>query len=103
MGVKRHGRVAPAEGDVRVMALSLGQIGGTLHERERLGEVLEPKRALDPVRVIETGTAKHIRHLAQVRLGLIGREGRDSAPAGEHSEGQISARSRAAGHLQSMW
>ena len=57
MGVKRHGRVAPAEGDVRVMALSLGQIGGTLHERKRLGEVLEPKRALDPVRVIETGTA----------------------------------------------
>jgi hypothetical protein len=28
-----------------VMALSLGQISSTLHERKRLGEVLEPKRA----------------------------------------------------------
>src|SRR3954447_13012560 len=55
VGVKRHGRVAPAEGDVRVMALSLGQISSTLHERERLRGVLEPKRALGPVRIIEQG------------------------------------------------
>jgi hypothetical protein len=37
------------------MALCLGQISGALHERERLGEVLELEGALDPVRVIEQG------------------------------------------------
>src|SRR4051812_43120852 len=72
VGVKRHGGVAPAEGDVRLMALSLGQISSTLHEPKRLGEVLEPKRALDPVRIIEQSP---LWRLAQVRLGLIGREG----------------------------
>ena len=79
VGVKRHGRVAPAEGDVRVMAmaLSLGQIGGPLHERERLDEILEPKRALDPVRVLERGYAiatdasgAVLRDATQVTLGV---------------------------------
>ena len=30
LGLQRHGRVAPAEADIRMMALRLGQIGNTL-------------------------------------------------------------------------
>src|SRR5215831_8476256 len=52
LGAQRHGRVTPAEADIRVMAFGLGKLADALHEGERLPEIAEAKRALDAVSVV---------------------------------------------------
>src|SRR4051812_30117584 len=84
LGLERHGRIAPAEADIRVMALRFGQVSHTLHEGERLGKVFEPEGALDPVTFISDGPSGC---LPVMCLDLLWGERGDPAPAGRASFG----------------
>ena len=77
--LERHGRITPAEGDVRVVSFLFRQIAGPFHKRERLGEVLEPIRPLDPVTFI---TNSPLRGLMAMRFDLVDGEGRNPTAAG---------------------
>ena len=51
---RENGHVAPAEADVGVMPLGFRKIGHLPDEAERLGEVPELERSLDPLLVLNT-------------------------------------------------
>ena len=67
LGLQRDRGIAPAKGDVRMMALGLGELARPLDEAERLAEILEPVSALDLPAVVEQGP---VRRLRQVALAL---------------------------------
>src|SRR3954447_18730615 len=79
MGLQRNRRVAPAEGDVRVMTFGLSEIGNTLHKFERVRETVELESAFDAVRLIEQSP---LWGLTAMRLGLVRRERWNAAAAG---------------------
>src|SRR4051812_30480552 len=62
--LQRHGCVAPAEADIRVMAFGLGQISHLFHEGECLGKILELERPLN--------TAWLVSDIPLGRLTLVG-------------------------------
>jgi hypothetical protein len=67
-GLQRDRSVAPAEKDVRVVALSLGEFARALDEAERLAEVPEPVGALDFSAIVEQVP---VRRLRQVGLDFL--------------------------------
>jgi len=52
MGLHRNFRVAPAEGDIGVMAFLFGKFADLIHEGDRFFKVFEAKRAFDPRRIV---------------------------------------------------
>src|SRR3569832_1749932 len=76
--VERDGAVAPAEADVGVMPLRLGDVADAIDEGEGLGEILEFVCALDTRRLVREAP---LRYLLQQALGLFARQRRDAASA----------------------
>ena len=70
VGVQRDRGVAPAEGDVGVMALVLGEPADPVDEAERLAKILELVGALDPLALVEQRPAQYMLQQTLGRLGL---------------------------------
>ena len=66
LGLQRDRGIAPAEGDVGMMALGLGELARPLDEAERLAEVLEPVGALDLPAIVEQIPVRRLRQVALV-------------------------------------
>src|SRR6202048_3207823 len=72
-------RIAPAETDIRMVALCFRELADALHEAQRLAKVTKPEAPLDAVRVI---AKLPVRHLNMEPLGVFLSQGRDAAAAG---------------------
>src|SRR5215213_11530293 len=80
VGVDFEARVAPAEGDVRVVAFRLGHRADAVDEGERVGEVRE---LVSLVKVVLFDDAPAVQ-LTEQRLNLVARETRHS-PVTRHA------------------
>src|SRR3569623_1693134 len=76
--VERDGAVAPAEADVGVMPLRLGDLADAIDEGEGLGEILAFVCALDTRRRVREDP---LRYIMKQDLGLFARQWRDAASA----------------------
>src|SRR5262249_33526152 len=75
---ERHGREPPAEADIRVMPLGLGELANPLHKSQRLPEIPEAETALEASRLIEQ---LPFRGLGAKVFGLIASQRRNPAAA----------------------
>src|SRR3569623_2071852 len=69
--VERDGALAPAEADVGVMPLRLGDVADAIDEGEGLGEILEFVCALDTRRLVRDAPLRYLLQLALVLLQEI--------------------------------
>src|SRR5215210_1301456 len=64
MGLKGDSCIAPTEADIRVMALRFSQRPDLIHEGERLAEVAEAVRPLNPARLVLQGPVRELTGIA---------------------------------------
>jgi protein-L-isoaspartate(D-aspartate) O-methyltransferase len=62
-GLQRDRGVAPAKGDVGMMALGLGELARSLDKAQRFAEVLEPVGALDHPAIVEQVPSQRLRQI----------------------------------------
>ncbi len=79
LGAQRHGRIAPPEADVGMVAFGLRELATLLYECERLAEVPETEGPLDSARFIHK---RPFRGLGEEGHGFWPSQRRDAAAAG---------------------
>src|SRR5262249_42331400 len=76
---QRDSRVAPAEIDVRMMALRLGKFADAVHEVQRLAKIAKSEASLDAMGIVEK---LPLRSLGVEPFRFLSRQWRDATPAG---------------------